>query len=303
MDLTTRCSVSFRTIFFAITGRSMRSMTEPKYVELHAASAFSFLEAASQPEGLVRAAVETDMPAMALLDRSGFYGAARFHASAKQNGVRAHIGAEITVSELGDAVQPPLWLPHQYMARPARLSLLCASRAGYQNLCQLITRFKMREPRKCEGSATLDDLAQFSSGLLCMTGGEEGPLASALDRGGEAAGRACVERLVAMFGRGNVYVELQRHGDRAEEARNQAALRIAESLRLPILATNGVRYATQYEREVLDVFTSIRHHVSLATAGTQRARDAAPVQRCSGCDREYAAGVAASAVRAERSGL
>jgi error-prone DNA polymerase len=62
-------------------------------------------------------------------------------------------------------------------------------------------------------------------------------------------------------------VELQRHGDRAEEARNQAALRIAEYMRLPILATNGVRYATQYEREVMDVFTSIRHHVSLERAG------------------------------------
>lgn len=64
-------------------------MTEPGYIELHAASAFSFLEAASVPEDLVRAAVELDIPAMALLDRNGVYGAARFHRSAKENGVRA----------------------------------------------------------------------------------------------------------------------------------------------------------------------------------------------------------------------
>jgi error-prone DNA polymerase len=242
-------------------------MTDTGYVELHASSAFSFLEGASQPEGLIRAAVETKLPAMALLDRNGLYGAARFHSSAKANGVRAHIGAEIAVSDLGLCVRPPHWLPHQHLTQPARLPLLCTSRTGYQNLSQLITRFKMRERHKCEGAATMDDLAEFHEGLLCLTGGEEGPLAAALQRGGQSAGRECVEQLVEVFGQKNVYVELQRHGDRAEEVRNQAALRIAESLRLPVLATNGVRYATQYEREVLDVFTSIRHHVSLDQAG------------------------------------
>jgi len=242
-------------------------MTEPEYIELHAASAFSFLEGASQPEGLIRAAAEAKIPAMALLDRNGVYGAARFHASAKSNGVRAHIGTEIAVAELGQSLEPPAWLPHQPDARAVRLPLLCASRTGYQNLCQLITRFKMRAPHKCEGLATLEDLAEFRDGLLCLTGGDEGPLASALNKGGEAAGRECAEQLIEVFGAANVYIELQRHGDRAEEFRNQAALRIAESLRLPILATNGVRYATQYEREVLDVFTSIRHHVSLDKAG------------------------------------
>ena len=242
-------------------------MTKPEYIELHAVSAFSFLEAASQPEGLIRAAVEAQMPAIALLDRNGFYGAARFNSAAKANGLRAHIGAEIAVSELGNCCKPGLWLPHQHTSQPVRIPLLCESRTGYQNLCQLITRFKMREPRKCEGSATLADLEEFRDGLICFTGGDEGPLAAALSTGGEPAGRKCVEQLVELFGRGNVYIELQRHGDRTEEARNQVALRIAESLRLPILATNGVRYATQYEREVLDVFTSIRHHVSLDKAG------------------------------------
>ena len=242
-------------------------MTKPGYIELHAASAFSFLEGASQPEALVHAAVEAQMPAIALLDRNGLYGAARFYSAAKEKGIRAHIGAEIAVSDLGLCLRPPLWLPHLHIPQPVRVPLLCLSRTGYQNLCQLITRFKMRESRKCEGAAICADLAEFQEGLLCLTGGDEGPLAAALHRGGEAAGRQCVEQLVAIFGRGNVYVELQRHGNRAEEFRNQTALRIAESLCLPILATNGVRYATQYEREVLDVFTSIRHHVSLDKAG------------------------------------
>ncbi len=242
-------------------------MTKPEYIELHTSSAFSFLEAASQPEALIQAAVDVQMPSMALLDRNGFYGAPRFHSAAKAKGVRAHIGAEIATKGLGEVLQPPLWLPHQHTSQPVRLSLLCESRTGYQNLCQLITRFKMRETRKAEGSANLADLSEFSDGLVCLTGGEEGPLAAAIHAGGEAAGRQCVEHLIELFGRTNVYIELQRHGDRAEEVRNQTALRIAESLHLPILATNGVRYATQYEREVLDIFTSIRHHTSLDSAG------------------------------------
>ncbi len=241
-------------------------MTE-QYVELHAASAFSFLEGASLPEDLIQRAAELSMPAMALLDRNGVYGAARFHTLARKQGVRAHIGAEIAVSSLGRRLTPPAWLPHQHAPEPARIPLLCASRAGYQNLCQLITRFKMRETTKSEGAATLEDLEEFSSGLVCLTGGEEGPLASALMRGGESEAVKVTENLVRLFGQQNVYVELQRHGEREEEWRNQAAIRIAERMGLPLLATNGVRYATAYDREILDVFTAVRHHTDLEHAG------------------------------------
>jgi error-prone DNA polymerase len=238
-----------------------------RYVELHAASAFSFLEGASQPEDLIKRAVELEMPAMALLDRNGVYGSARFHTSAKRNDIQAHIGAEIAVSNFGARLTPPTWLPHQHIAEPVRLPLLCQSRIGYQNLCQLVTQFKMREKTKTEGAATTDDLHQFASGLICLTGGEEGPLAAALVNGGEQAGRETVEQLVRIFGRDGVFVEVQRHQEREEEWRNQAALRIARSLNLPTLATNGVRYATAYDREVLDLFTAVRHHTDLDHAG------------------------------------
>jgi error-prone DNA polymerase len=212
-------------------------MTEPDYIELHAASAFSFLDAASQPESLIEQAAELDMPAMALSDRNGLYGAARFHTAANRRGVRAHIGAEIAVSSLGGRLTPPAWSPHQYTPEPSRLVLLCASQAGYRNLCQLITRFKMRETSKAEGAATLEDLEEFSAGLICLTGGEEGPLAAALARGGPDEARRGVERLASIYGCGDVFVELQRHQLREEECRNQAALRIASSLGLPVIAT------------------------------------------------------------------
>ena len=238
-----------------------------RYIELHAASAFSFLQAASQPEELIERAVALEMPAMALLDHNGVYGSARFHTSAKRNNIRAHIGAEIAVSSFGSRLTPPAWLPHQHQDEPARLPLLCESRDGYQNLCQLITQFKMRETTKNDGAATRDDLEQYASGLVCLTGGDEGPLAAALMRGGEEAGRETVEDLTRIFGRENVYVELQRHREREEEWRNQAAIRIARSLNLPVIATNGVRHATAYDREIQDLFTAIRHHVELDRAG------------------------------------
>ena len=246
-------------------------MTEAhEYIELHTASAFSFLAGASQPESLAERAQHLEMPAIALADRNGLYGAARFHTMAKKCGVQAHIGAEIAVSSFGNPLTPPAWLPQPAAAGPAeppRLLLLCASQAGYRNLCQLITRFKMREATKAEGAATLDDLEEFSAGLICLTGGDEGPLAAALAREGRTAAHKLAGRLTAIYGRGNLYLELQRHQQRDEECRNQSLLSLASLLHLPVIATNGVRYATENDREILDVLTAIRHHTSLDRAG------------------------------------
>ncbi len=245
-------------------------MTENRvgdYVELHAASAFSFLAGSSQPEAFIERAVELSMPSIALADRNGLYGIARFHTAAKRNDVRAHIGAEIAVSSFGSRLVPPEWLPHQNPSEPPRLLLLCSSQTGYQNICQLITRLKMRESTKGEGAATLEDLEEFSAGLLCLTGGDEGPLAAALANGGESAAQSITDRLLSIYSYGNLFLELQRHQEREEECRNQSLLRIASSLKLPLIATNGVRCAKEKDRELLDVFTAIRYHTSLDKAG------------------------------------
>ncbi|HTE89049.1 MAG TPA: error-prone DNA polymerase, partial [Terriglobales bacterium] len=108
---------------------------------------------------------------------------------------------------------------------------------------------------------------------ICLTGGDDGPLATALAHGGMDEARRAVERLTEIFGRGNVYVELQRHFHRDQEARNRAAVEIARSLQLPLLATNGVCYASPRQRELCDVFTAIRHKRTLATAGRLLARN------------------------------
>ncbi len=220
------------------------------YVELHARSAFSFLEGASLPEGLISRAAELEIPAVALLDRDGVSGAVRFHKAASKTGVRALVGAEITAKE------------------GFRYPLLVESRKGYQNLCRLLSKIKLREANgdQHKAAATAEDLAEFAEGLICLTGGEEGPLAFALRYSAE---QTQVRRLIEIFGPSNVCAELQRHYDRAEESRNQAAMSLARRFHLPLVATNGVCHATEAERELMDVLTCVRHKVTIAEAGRQ----------------------------------
>ena len=251
------------------------------FIELHSRSAFSFLEGTTLPEDLIATCSHLNMPAMALLDRDGVYGAPRFYMAAKKAKIKAHLGAEVTCEfspqshrDTEKKIKPsvsnssvPLCLRGEF-----RLPLLVSSRSGYQNLCRLITKMKLRS-KKGEGAVCKDELQEHAAGLICLTGGDDGPLAAALAQGGMEEARHAVESLTGIFGRGNVYVELQRHFHREQEARNRAAVEIARSLQLPLLASNGVCYAMPSERELCDVFTAIRNHCTLATAGRLLARN------------------------------
>ncbi|MBV8773621.1 MAG: DNA polymerase III subunit alpha, partial [Deltaproteobacteria bacterium] len=242
------------------------------YVEMHCRSAFSFLEGSSLPESLMARGAELNMPAMALLDRDGVYGAARFHMAGQKLGIKAHIGAEVTT----DPGKMPLDTRAPRSSSPSqgcfRLPLLVFSRRGYQNLCRLLTTMKLRAAKN-SGAVFWQELKEHAEGLICLSGGEDGPLAWALRQGGIEEARHSLQHLVDIFGRANVYLELQRHFERAQELRNRAALEIARSLGLPLLATNGVRYASKSARPLCDVFTAIRNHRTLATAGCLLARN------------------------------
>jgi error-prone DNA polymerase len=223
-----------------------------QYVELHARSAFSFLEGGSLPEALVMTASGLGLPGMALLDRNGFYGSARFHMATQKTGIRAHVGTELSVTSESGTINYPL---------------LCESQTGYQNLCRLITRTKLRVPKHAESSAQLNELEEHATGLVCLTGDEQGPFAQALRTGGMDAGRKLLTKLRTIFGPENVYVELQRHFLREQEQRNQCAIELARELNLPVLASNGVSYDTPADREILDVFTCIKNKRQLAAGG------------------------------------
>jgi len=232
------------------------------YIELHAASAFSFLQGASLPETFVDRAAALGYPALALLDADGIYGAPRFHKAATEAGLRAIIGAELTI-EHGS----PKEIAQSRLATTRwSLPVLVESQSGYRNLCRLITRMKMRAA-KGEGALALDELEGFTTGLVALGGR---PL---LDARLHGVG-GLLDRLVGLFGRSNVYVEIQRHFLRDEEADNATLTDLARAFRVPVIAVNGVRFAEPANRPLFDVLTCVRHHTTLDAAGRALARNA-----------------------------
>jgi len=222
------------------------------YVELHARSAFSFLRAGSLPESLVAEAGRLGMPALALCDRDGVYGAVRLHMSGKEAGVRALVGSELTMED--GSVVP----------------VLVATRAGYRGLCGLLTTTHLRA-EKGEGRVAWHELAGACGGLVALTGDEEGPVRRAWLERGPAAAAEEGARLASIFGRDGLYVEIQRHRIPGEERWNGFLVDWARSGRLPLLATNGVLQATREAGVVVDVFTCLRHHTTLDAAGRRLA--------------------------------
>jgi error-prone DNA polymerase len=233
------------------------------YIELRARSAFSFLEGASTPEDLAARAAELGYDALALGDRDGLYGAPRFHQGAKSAGLRALVGAELTLDD------------------QSRLYVLVPDCERYRHLCRLITDAKMRVlnagalradgssvppeyPPKGESTITLDDLERHAHGLICLAGGNRSPIARMLLRGENPL--ALCDRLSAIFGRGNLYIDVQRHLDADEERLNRRLRGLADALKLPVVATNDVCHAGA-ERELLDVLSCIRLKTTLEEAG------------------------------------
>jgi len=221
---------------------------ESGYVELHARSAFSFLRASSLPETLADQAARLGLPALAVTDRMGLYGSPRLAATARECGIRAIHGAEL-VMEDGTV-----------------LPVLVENRTGYENVSRLLTAAHLRSA-KGEGRVLWSELPEHASGLVALTGDEEGPVRHALLRGEDP--RPVVERLTAAFGRAGVYIEVQRHRRRGEDREVRLLVDLARGTGLPLLATNGVLHATPEARASMDVFTCLRHHTHLDEAGTR----------------------------------
>src|SRR5215510_6125809 len=121
------------------------------YIELHCCSAFSFLRGGSFPEQLAEVAAELEMPAIALLDRNGVYGAQRFSVAAREHGVRPIIGAELLIED------------------GSILPVLVENRIGYKNLCELLTQSHLRsEKGKCV--VLWDELSEFAEALVALLG-------------------------------------------------------------------------------------------------------------------------------------
>jgi error-prone DNA polymerase len=223
------------------------------YCELHCCSAFSFLRGGSFPEQLAEVAAELEMPAIALLDRNGVYGAQRFSVAAREHGVRPIIGAELSMQD------------------GSILPVLVENRTGYKNLCELLTQAHLRsEKGKC--AVRWDELPEFADGLVALFNASLANCRASVSDANPSrrfteTPYKLIATLIDAFGRENIFVELQRHFIRGEERINRELIALARAHQFPLLATNAAQYARPYGREVLDVFTCIREHTHLDAAG------------------------------------
>jgi error-prone DNA polymerase len=213
------------------------------YVELHAHSAYSFLDGASLPEELAARASELGHEALALTDHDGVYGSLEFAHAAKHLGVRPITGAEVTVED------------------GAHVTLLCEDERGYRNLCRILTdvhagtRPEGREHREpLPARTTVDVLERHAEGLVCLSGCARNGLA-VVDPNAAA-------RLARAFP-GAFYVELQRPYERGDARRNAALADLAELLRVPTVATGDVHVHHPRRLRLQDVLVAIRCRTSL----------------------------------------
>jgi error-prone DNA polymerase len=216
------------------------------YVELHCHSAFSLLDGASTPESLLDRARDLEMPALALTDHDGLYGAPRFALAARQRGIQPLIGAELTLEN------------------DRHLLLLAENSTGYANLCWLISRAQLSES-KGQARLPFHRLRERADGLIALTGCRNGVLAGPLREGKREEARVTLHELREIFGPRQLYVELQHHLHREDDELNAALAELAG--RLPLVATNDVHYATRSHHRLHDVLTCIRQRTTLAEAG------------------------------------
>jgi error-prone DNA polymerase len=218
------------------------------YVELRCRSAFSFLEASSNPEDLIARAAALDYPALALGDRDGLYGIPRFHQAAMAAGVRAIVGAEIRVAQSEPDPRLPVGeQPHHV------LRLLVETPRGYRNLSRLVS-IGHRRGEKGEALIGWHELEEHATDLV------------ALARGDTSLSTALLDRTRAIFP-GRLWVDVSRHDHRAAEMHTRRAVALAESARVPLVATNDVRHAKPEDRRLLDALTCLREKTSLDRAG------------------------------------
>jgi error-prone DNA polymerase len=218
------------------------------YVELHAHSDHSLLDGVPTPEALVIRAAELGMPALALTDHNGLYGAVRFVQAAQEVGIKPILGAEMTLQG-GD-----------------HLTLLVETGEGYANLCRLITLAR-RDQAKGVARLARGDLAAYADGLIALSGCRQGEIPRLLAAGLSDQAFQAARGYAHLFGRHRFFIEVQRHHLQGEARLNASLLSLAAHAELPLVVTGNAHYLTPEQREVQDILTCIQHRTTLEDAG------------------------------------
>src|SRR5437764_1072521 len=215
------------------------------YAELHCHSNYSFLEGASHPDELVARARDLEMPALAITDRNGFYGAVKFFGAAQRAGIQPIIGTELTID---DGTRPPKDRV-DYDRWGDRLLLLVEDKLGYTSLCRVISMAQMPHAK---------GMARLPAEQRASLGGNRIALV--------ADPKVGLPIYQEIFGRDRVFIELHDHLAPDDRSRNQRLLDLAERHGAPLVITNEVFYATPDRHRLHDVLTAIRHRTTLDEA-------------------------------------
>jgi error-prone DNA polymerase len=281
------------------------------YVELHCHSAYSFLDGASHPVELAAAAAEQGHAALALTDHDGLHGAMEMAQALKPLGIRPITGAELTLDD------------------GTHLTLLCQTRAGYTNLCRLITaahwptrrwaregwsepvaqiadgRRPGQDPLDTDPSVTLADVERHAEGLVCLSGcARDGAVAARIERGEHPQAAAVARRLLAAFGADRFRIELQRPYWRHDRRRNKLLAELAERLGVPCVATGNVHVHSRERTPLQDAMVAVRLGATLDETEPRRRGNSshvlAPPERMAQRFRDHPEAVAESGLLAER---
>ena len=201
------------------------------FVHLRTHTEFSVADGTLRIDDAVAVAAADGQAALAITDLSNLFGAVKLYSAARKKGVKPIVGAD-------------LWLePEGGEKAPSRLVVLVQNRQGYLNLCELISRAWLRHEQRSQACVKWAWLAELNEGLIALAGAELGAVGQALVAGDPARANGLAHKLAAMFA-GRFYIELQRAGLPGNEAHVRAAVRLAARLRLPVVATHPVQFAT-----------------------------------------------------------
>ncbi|AMT72375.1 error-prone DNA polymerase [Mycobacteroides immunogenum] len=229
------------------------------YAELHAHSAFSFLDGASLPEEMAQEAARLDLKALAITDHDGFYGVVRFAEAAKELGLPTVFGAELSLGGQGNTEDS------------VHLLVLARGQEGYRRLSRQMAAAHLSggtpKDRKGKPCYDLDALTEAAAGHWhILTGCRKGHVRRALAAGGPAAAEKALADLVDRFGADRVSIELSRHGHPDDDERNAELAALAPGLGVGVIATTAAHFATPKSGRLAMAMAAVRARKSLDDA-------------------------------------
>ena len=224
-----------------------------RFIHLRTHSEYSLLEGALRVKKLPALCADNKMPAMALTDKNNMFAALEYSVGMSDAGIQPIVGCQVDVTYVESR-------PGEKARAPAAVVLLAQTETGYENLMKLNSCLYIDNHDQLP-QVTVDELAQYGAGIICLTGGSTGPVGQLLQAGQKPAAQALMDRLASIFG-DCLYVELQRHPvdgglPEAERLTERPFVEMAYAMGLPMVATNDVYFPASKMYEAHDALICI----------------------------------------------